>query len=138
MSKTILTSHINQTPNKSASFAPGFTLQNRPGGNRTPNLRFWRPTLCQIELLAYLIACPLSNLKLFGPPTFTLVSCRSLASDLVSGMFALVLAELLEFPLRRTLSHADVRAIISTAALATLKPDIFPFAVLFSHKIRPN
>ena len=25
----------------------------RPGGNRTPNPRFWRPVLCQLRLLAY-------------------------------------------------------------------------------------
>jgi hypothetical protein len=53
-------------------------------------------------------------------------------------MFALILAELLEFQLRRTFCHTDIRAIISTAALATLKPDMFPFALLFGHKIYPN
>ena len=53
-------------------------------------------------------------------------------------MFALIPAELLELQFRRTLCHTDIRAIVSTTALATLKPDILPFALLFSHKIRPN
>ena len=29
--------------------------QGRPGRNRTRNPRFWRPVLCQIELLAYFL-----------------------------------------------------------------------------------
>ena len=128
--------HIYQTQNESASFISGFTLQNRPGGNRTPNLRFWRPTLCQIELLAYSTACLLDYLRLSGTPIFALLHNRLLASYLVSSMFALILAELLEFQFRRTLCHTDIRAIISAATLPTLKPDIFPFAFLFSHKTR--
>ncbi len=52
----------------------------------------------------------------------------------MSSMFTLVLAVLLQLELRCTLSDTDIRAIVSIAALATLKPDIFPFAFLFSHK----
>lgn len=62
----------------------------------------------------------------------------SLPSDLVSRMFALVLAELHEFPFRRAFSHTDIRAIVPITALFALKPDIFPFAFLFSHKNSPN
>lgn len=62
----------------------------------------------------------------------------SLPSDLVSRMFALVLAELHEFPFRRAFSHTDIRAIVPIAALFALKPDIFPFAFLFSHITSPN
>src|SRR5690606_8836569 len=29
--------------------APAVLLNGRPGGNRTPNLRFWRPPLCQLS-----------------------------------------------------------------------------------------
>lgn len=62
----------------------------------------------------------------------------SLPSDLVSRMFALVLTELHELPFRRAFSHTDIRAIVPITALFALKPDIFPFAFLFSHKNSPN
>ena len=116
----------------------GFTRQNRPGGNRTPNLRFWRPTLCQIELLAYSTVYLSDYSRSSGTPIFALSHNLLLASYLVSSMFAVILAELLEFQFRRTLCHTDTRAIIPTAALPTLKPDIFPFAFLFGHRIHPN
>ena len=43
---------------------------SRPGGIRTPNKRFWRPPLCQLELLAYHFVslckvCFLQNLQNF-------------------------------------------------------------------------
>src|SRR3989440_6673969 len=28
---------------------PALSISGRPGGNRTPNLRFWRPPLCQLS-----------------------------------------------------------------------------------------
>ena len=62
----------------------------------------------------------------------------SLASDLVSGMLSLIFTELLEFELRRTFSHTDIRAIVPITALFALKPDIFPFTFLSSHNLRPN
>src|SRR4030042_240920 len=39
MSNTMLISHLMSQD----------TISSRPGGNRTPNLRFWRPTLCQLS-----------------------------------------------------------------------------------------
>src|SRR6266550_1928492 len=28
---------------------PALSISGRPGGSRTPNLRFWRPPLCQLS-----------------------------------------------------------------------------------------
>ena len=53
-------------------------------------------------------------------------------------MLTFVFAEFFEFYLGRTFCHTNTCAIVSVAALATFKPDILPFALLFSHKIRPN
>jgi hypothetical protein len=53
-------------------------------------------------------------------------------------MLTLTLAELLELQLRRTFRNTNTCAIVSAATFAALKPDIFPFAFLFSHKNRPN
>jgi len=56
----------------------------------------------------------------------------------MNRMLSLVPAEFLERQFRRTFSDTHTRAIVPAAAPATLQPDIFPFAFLFSHKIRPN
>ena len=56
----------------------------------------------------------------------------------MSSALTIVLAILLKLQLGRTLCHTDTRTIVSAAAFAALKPDIFPFAFLFSHKIHPN
>ena len=53
-------------------------------------------------------------------------------------MRTFVLAKLLQRQLGRTFGHTNARAVVSTAALTTFEPDIFPFALFFSHKIRPN
>ena len=53
-------------------------------------------------------------------------------------MLACIFTEFFELYLRRSFRYTDARAIVSADALATFKPDIFPFTLLFSHKIRPN
>jgi hypothetical protein len=53
-------------------------------------------------------------------------------------MLTFIFAEFFEFYFGRTFCYANTRSIVSVAALATFKPDILPFAFLFSHKIRPN
>jgi hypothetical protein len=53
-------------------------------------------------------------------------------------MLTFIFAEFFEFYFRRTFCNTNTCAIVSTAALAALKPDIFPFTLPFSHKIRSN
>jgi len=53
-------------------------------------------------------------------------------------MLAFSFAEFFEFYFGRTFCYANACAIVSVAALATFKPDILPFTLFFSHKIRPN
>ena len=53
-------------------------------------------------------------------------------------MLTFIFAEFFELYLRRSFRYTNARAIVSAAALTTFKPDIFPFTLLFSHKIRPN
>jgi len=53
-------------------------------------------------------------------------------------MLTFIFAEFFEFYFRRTFCHTNTCAIVSITALTTFKPDILPFAFLFSHKIRPN
>ena len=53
-------------------------------------------------------------------------------------MFTFMFTEFFEFYFGRTFCHTNTCAIVSVAALATFKPDILPFTLFFSHKIRPN
>ena len=53
-------------------------------------------------------------------------------------MLAFIVTEFLELYFRRSFRYTDTRAIVSAAALTAFKPDIFPFTLPFSHKIRPN
>jgi hypothetical protein len=53
-------------------------------------------------------------------------------------MFTFVLAVLFELYFRRTFGHTNTCAVVSITALAAFKPDILPFALLFSHKIVPT
>ena len=43
-------------------------ISGRPGGTRTPNLRFWRPLLCQIKLLAFITL----KIRNYLPPPYTI------------------------------------------------------------------
>ena len=67
-----------------------------------------------------------------------LFSIRLLTSYLVSSMLTFSFAEFIQFYFRRTFRYTNACAIVSVAALGTFKPDIFPFTLFFSHKIRPN
>ena len=94
-----------------------------------------------IELLAYSIDysiffCCLS--VIIQTVKTALSSNQLLASYLVNSMLTFVLAVFLKLYFRCTFSHTYTRAIVSVAALAAFKPDIFPFTLLFSHKIRSN
>src|SRR5262245_7830928 len=40
--------------------------EGRPGGNRTPNLRFWRPSLCQLSYWPSAISSESENLLSAG------------------------------------------------------------------------
>jgi len=53
-------------------------------------------------------------------------------------MLTFIFAEFFEFYFGRTFRYTNTRAIVSVAALATFKPDILPFTLFFSHKIRPD
>jgi hypothetical protein len=53
-------------------------------------------------------------------------------------MLAFIPAIFFKLYFRRAFSHTYTCAIVSIAALAAFKPDILPFALFFSHKIRPN
>jgi hypothetical protein len=53
-------------------------------------------------------------------------------------MFTFSFAEFIEFYFGRTFGHTNTCAVVSVAALAAFKPDILPFTLFFSHKIRPN
>jgi hypothetical protein len=53
-------------------------------------------------------------------------------------MLAFIVTKFLELYFRRSFRYTNARAIVSAAALAAFKPDIFPFTLLFSHKVRPN
>ncbi len=53
-------------------------------------------------------------------------------------MLTFIFTEFFEFYLRRTFCYTNTCAIVSVAALATFKPDILPFTLFFSHKIRSN
>ena len=53
-------------------------------------------------------------------------------------MLAFIFTEFFELYFRRSFRYTDTRAIVSIAALAAFKPDIFPFTLLFSHKIVPT
>ena len=67
-----------------------------------------------------------------------LFSIRLLASYLVNSMLTFIFAEFFKFYFGRTFCYTNTCAIVSVAALATFKPDILPFTLFFSHKIRPN
>jgi hypothetical protein len=49
-----------------------------------------------------------------------------------------IFTEFFELYFRRSFRYTNARAVVSVAALATFKPDIFPFALFLCHKIRPN
>jgi hypothetical protein len=53
-------------------------------------------------------------------------------------MLTFIFAEFFEFYFGRTFRYTNTCAIVSVAAFATFKPDILPFTLFFSHKIRPN
>ena len=55
---------LRSSPLRSTSWR-GFCKYGRPGGTRTLNTRFWRPVLCQIELLAFQEST-LANLTMKG------------------------------------------------------------------------
>ena len=71
-------------------------------------------------------------------PKSVLFSIRLLASYLVNSMLTFIFAEFFEFNFGCTFCYTNTCAIVSVAALATFKPDILPFTLFFSHKIRPN
>jgi hypothetical protein len=53
----------------------------------------------------------------------------------MNSMLALPVTKLLQFQFRRPGHYTDICAVISLATVRALKPDIFPFALLFfSHK----
>ena len=54
------------------------------------------------------------------------------------GVLAIILAELLDGQFRRALGDAHAGPVVPALALATLKPDIFSFALLFRHKDSPQ
>ena len=56
----------------------------------------------------------------------------------MNGMFTFLFTKLLELQFRRALGYTDTCAIIPFATLPALKPDIFPFALFFSHKVRSH
>src|SRR6266511_1042257 len=51
--KRSLTLSKNSFIDRQLCGAPPLQESGRPGGTRTPNMRFWRPPLYQFELLAY-------------------------------------------------------------------------------------
>jgi hypothetical protein len=71
-------------------------------------------------------------------PKYVLFGIRLFASYLVNSMLTFIFAEFFEFYFGRTFRYTNTCTIVSVAALAAFKPDIFPFTLLFSHKIRPN
>jgi len=77
-------------------------------------------------------------LRFFSDPGPLFHHNRLLASYLMRRMLTLVLTELLELQFRRTFGYVNTGAIIPVTALATLQPDILPFTLFFSHKVRPN
>jgi hypothetical protein len=71
-------------------------------------------------------------------PIPAIFSSQLLAPYLVNCMLTFVLAVFFKLYFRRTFGHTNTCAIVPVAALAAFKPDILPFALLFSHKIRPD
>ncbi len=71
-------------------------------------------------------------------PKYVLIGIRLLASYLVNSMLTFIFTEFFEFYFGRTFCNTDTCPIVPVAALLTLQPDILSFALLFSHKIRPN
>ena len=53
-------------------------------------------------------------------------------------MLTFIFTEFFELYFRRSFRYTNARAVVSVAALATFKPDILPFALLFSHKVHPQ
>jgi len=53
-------------------------------------------------------------------------------------MLTFIVAEFFEFYFGRTFCYTNTCAIVSVTALAAFKPDILPFTLFFSHKIRLN
>jgi len=53
----------------------------------------------------------------------------------MNGMLTFALTKLFQLQFRHPSRHTDICAVISLATVRALKPDIFPFALLFfSHK----
>src|SRR4029077_18979328 len=88
----------------------------RPRGTRTPNLRFWRPLLCQ---LSYWPERRKSVQKQ------TLARLFPLLGFPVDRVLAIVTAELLQFQLLRHGLLVLRRRIVSTFALGALERDDF-------------
>jgi hypothetical protein len=86
----------------------------RPGGTRTPNMRFWRPPLYQFELLA----CTSHTL-----PALSFQDAACSARLLVRSVSTAAVAKLLEFePLRRGFFVLG-RSVVSVLALRTFERD---------------
>ena len=45
----MVTFALSAVPGSCAFTSSVMSVAGRPGGNRTPNLRFWRPPLCQLS-----------------------------------------------------------------------------------------
>ena len=86
-------------------------LSDRPGRNRTHNLRFWRPLLYQIELLAYSRQC--------HAPSFMRDTGHYLFGFAVQRMRATARTELFQFDTRRVIAAVFLSCVISLLALAT-------------------
>src|ERR1051325_1745138 len=90
----------------------------RPRGTRTPNLRFWRPLLCQLSYWPAIAAkaCKSTPLATYSP---------SLLGLPVNRVLPVVTAELLQFQLLRHRLLVLRRRVVPTFALGALKGDDF-------------
>ena len=103
---------------------------NRPGGNRTPNLRFWRPSLCQLSYWPVIdIRKQIFILPSRHQNSISAVS-KLFSPYFMYGAFSLSPAKLVKFKLRSSTLHIDLRTVIAITALLTLKPYILAFLSL--------
>src|SRR6188508_2148320 len=83
-------------------------MSGRPGGNRTPSPRFWRPMLCQLS---------------YWPTNQPLTNRQRLLAFLVRRVLPAVAAELVELQPLRALTPVLGRAVVPALAVPACQRD---------------
>ena len=96
----------------------------RPGRNRTHNPRFWRPVLCQIELLAYYHYFSVSRARIrrLTTPIWHATPCTLLRLA-VQGMLATARAEFTQLQATRVIAPILFSCVIPFLTLGASQSD---------------